>query len=306
MSPNVHRFAVLTAVVTAVLLTAGALVTSKDAGDSVPDWPLSYGRLIPQLDGNIKFEWGHRVVAGVVLILTLALAAWIWRTDSRGWMRSLGWLAFGAVLAQALLGGLRVLNPGWAKPIAVVHAALAQTFFGLLVSLCVFTSRWWSSAQQEHSDNEALRIRGLAQWAVLAVFLQMVLGAVSRHFKFVVNPHLIVAPHVLNAFVVLTLTILLGVAIRQRFADEPAVRKPAKILSALVGTQILLGLVTYWTVLVNRNELAPWPPMVWATVAHLVVGALTLACAVTLAICLHRLVPRAQRAAAVSAEQATT
>jgi cytochrome c oxidase assembly protein subunit 15 len=306
MSSNVHRFAVLTAVVTLVLLTAGALVTSKDAGDSVPDWPLSYGRLIPQLDGNIKFEWGHRVVAGVVLVLTLILAAWLWRAEERSWVRKLGWWAFAAVLAQALLGGVRVLNPGWAKPIAVIHAALAQTFFCMLVSLCVFTSAGWRFWREERTDGAAQRVRTLAQWTVAAVFLQLLLGAVSRHFKFVVNPHLIVAPHVLNAFVVLTLTILLSVHTKQAFAGATAVRRPASLLSAMAGTQILLGLATYWTVLVGRQELAPWPPMVWATVAHLVVGALTLACAVVLALCVMRVVPRRRVAPVVTPERVAT
>jgi hypothetical protein len=149
-------------------------------------------------------------------------------------------------------------------------------------------------------------VRTLAQWTVAAVFLQLLLGAVSRHFKFVVNPHLIVAPHVLNAFVVLTLTILLSVHTKQAFAGATAVRRPASLLSAMAGTQILLGLATYWTVLVGRQELAPWPPMVWATVAHLVVGALTLACAVVLALCVMRVVPRRRVAPVVTPERVAT
>ncbi|MCA9251779.1 MAG: hypothetical protein KDA54_11655, partial [Phycisphaerales bacterium] len=30
-----------------LMITAGGMVTSMDAGDSVPDWPLSYGSLMP-------------------------------------------------------------------------------------------------------------------------------------------------------------------------------------------------------------------------------------------------------------------
>src|ERR1700723_782818 len=38
-----HRFAVFTACATFVLILAGALVTSNDAGLSIPDWPTSLG-----------------------------------------------------------------------------------------------------------------------------------------------------------------------------------------------------------------------------------------------------------------------
>ena len=38
-----HRFAKFLAACTVVLILAGSLVTSHDAGLSVPDWPTSYG-----------------------------------------------------------------------------------------------------------------------------------------------------------------------------------------------------------------------------------------------------------------------
>ena len=42
----------------------GALVTSNNAADSVPDWPLAYGKLVPPLVGGIRFEYTHRLLAG--------------------------------------------------------------------------------------------------------------------------------------------------------------------------------------------------------------------------------------------------
>ncbi len=53
--------------------TAGALVTSNDAADSVPDWPLAYGRLIPPLVGGIRYEFAHRVAAALVAISSRCL-----------------------------------------------------------------------------------------------------------------------------------------------------------------------------------------------------------------------------------------
>ncbi|PYU32266.1 MAG: cytochrome oxidase biogenesis protein CtaA, partial [Acidobacteria bacterium] len=53
---GLHRFALFTAGCTLLLLVAGALVTSNDAGLSVPDWPLSYGSLTPPMVGGIRYE----------------------------------------------------------------------------------------------------------------------------------------------------------------------------------------------------------------------------------------------------------
>lgn len=46
---GLNRFAWLTAGATLLLLVAGALVTSNDAGLAVPDWPLSYGTWMPPM-----------------------------------------------------------------------------------------------------------------------------------------------------------------------------------------------------------------------------------------------------------------
>ncbi|HEY6938819.1 MAG TPA: hypothetical protein VI424_16790, partial [Terriglobales bacterium] len=58
---------------TFLLLIAGALVTSNDAGLSVPDWPTSFGSLykLPRMVGGVKFEHGHRMVAELVGLLTI-------------------------------------------------------------------------------------------------------------------------------------------------------------------------------------------------------------------------------------------
>ena len=55
-----HRFTVFAAACTFLLLIAGALVTSNDAGLAVPDWPLSYGSIAPPMVGGIFYEHAHR------------------------------------------------------------------------------------------------------------------------------------------------------------------------------------------------------------------------------------------------------
>src|ERR1700732_927885 len=159
-SPGVHRFAVVTAGVTVLLLMAGALVTSNDAADSVPDWPLAYGRIIPPLVGGLRYEFAHRVFAATVSILTLILAVWLARQGTRI-ARKLGWTALLLVIAQALLGALRVLE-GHPAITATMHATLAQIFFVTMVSLALLTSSWWQSDLGQLDDRGSPRLRPLA------------------------------------------------------------------------------------------------------------------------------------------------
>src|SRR6059036_2373251 len=109
--PMLHGFARLVVACTVLLILAGSLVTSHDAGLSVPDWPTSYGwnmfTFPPSMwVGGILYEHGHRLIASSVGLLTIVLAVWIWRVEHRRWMRKLGAAALAAVVLQGLLGGL--------------------------------------------------------------------------------------------------------------------------------------------------------------------------------------------------------
>src|SRR5574341_635220 len=138
-----HRFALLTAGATFPLLFIGGLVTSKGAGLAVPDWPTTFGYnmfLYPwaKMIGGIFYEHSHRLFASAVGFLTVITALTFWLKEERLWMRWLGVAALGLVIAQGVLGGLRVVL--LEQPLAIVHAAFAQAFFALTVSLAVFTS----------------------------------------------------------------------------------------------------------------------------------------------------------------------
>src|SRR3954462_8319830 len=130
---GLHRFAVILACWTFLLIIAGALVTSNDAGLSVPDWPTSFGSLykIPKLVGGVKFEHSHRMIAQGAGFLTIILAVWMWRAEKRRCLRILGMGARGAVIPRGVGGGLGFLF-FLPPPISSAHAALAQTFFCLV------------------------------------------------------------------------------------------------------------------------------------------------------------------------------
>ena len=274
---------------TLLLVVAGATVTSKEAGLSVPDWPLSYGKLFPEMTGGVLFETGHRMIATVVGFLTIILAVWLQRVDTRPWMRKLGWVALGSVVAQGLLGRMTVLmlQP---PPVSVAHACLAQLFFSTTVAIALFTSRGWQQGASPVEDYGRPRLRTLAIVAPILVLGQVALGAAFRHRA------LSLLPHILGAMVVTLAILLVSTFVLQQFGKHPALRKAASVLLSVTGLQVLLGVAAYYTrVQAEQIPLA----MVLTTVAHVSTGALTLASTFVLSIQIRRnvQVPVAQPAA---------
>src|SRR5258708_32199733 len=144
LNSGLHKYAIFTVCSTFLLLIAGALVTSNDAGLSVPTWPLAWGSVTPPMVGGIVYEWSHRVIAASVGFLTIILAAWLWIAEKRPWMRWLGLAALGGGLAPGILAGLtvRMFQP---PAVSAAHAPPAQPFFSTLVPIAFFTSAWWQS-----------------------------------------------------------------------------------------------------------------------------------------------------------------
>jgi cytochrome c oxidase assembly protein subunit 15 len=275
------------------LLIAGALVTSNDAGLSVPDWPLSYGSLTPPMVGGIFYEHGHRVIAACVGMLSIVLALWLWRVESRPWVRWLGVAAVGAVVAQGILGGLTVL---FFLPPAVssAHAALAQLFFCTILSIALFTSAWWERSHPVTADFAGPAIHSLAAATAAAVFVQLILGAAFRHKGFGIIPHLAWAA------VVTALIFVLARALRRRFAAVPLLRNAPRFLHILIGIQLLLGAGAWWSRIYSADFPQPIPIMISLTVIHTVTGALVLGSTVLLTLVCHRIVLRREPEAAVS------
>jgi cytochrome c oxidase assembly protein subunit 15 len=291
--PALHRFAVFTVCCTFLLLIAGALVTSNDAGLSIPDWPLAYGTITPPMVGGIVYEWSHRVAATCVGILTIVLAILLRRHEPRRWVRNLGLIALGAVIAQGVLGGLtvRMLQPPW---LSAAHATLAQLFFCSVVGIAVFTSAWWVSDPAPLDNGGSPSLLRIGPWTIAAVFVQLVLGAAFRHKWFGIIPHLI------GAVVVTALIFWMAAALKRRFPAHPALTRSRKMLHALIGSQLLLGGAAYWSRLYARSFPQPIPVMVTLTVAHTVVGALVLAATLVVTLMCYRLLRPGRELAAES------
>lgn len=279
-----------TAAATVLLLMAGALVTSNDAADSVPDWPLAYGKLIPPLVGGIRYEYTHRVLAALVSILTLTLAIWLTAAAKKPLAKILGWTAFALILAQAGLGALRVKE---VHPIlsATAHATLAQIFFMTVVGLALYLSPWWQRDDlPQLEDSGAPRLRSLAAWTTFVILVQLVLGAAFRHGAFGTGQAALV-PHLIGAGVVTAMVIWTGRVAKNRFGTNQDIRRRVVALHAFFGAQILLGFAAWWAVTIAARDMVQ-PTLVYVvlTVAHVLGGALTLAASVLLTLSCVRLI----------------
>ncbi|MGA8510404.1 MAG: COX15/CtaA family protein [Candidatus Sulfotelmatobacter sp.] len=270
------------------MITAGALVTSNDAGLSVPDWPTSFGYLVkvPHFVAGIRYEWSHRMVAGTLVTLTLTIALWTLVVERRRWLRWLAVAAFCTVIAQAILGGLTVL---YFQPPAVstAHATVAQTFFCIAVAIALFTGRKWVEEQPRVEFEQPLpRLFTLTLLSIFVLYVQLILGGMFRHHG------MSWWPHVVNALIVsfvLTWTAIRALSV---YSQIEAVRRPAIIMLSLLITQLCLGFTAFLTrVAWGKDAVQPELPMVAATVAHVAVGALLLATTVVLAIQVWRHVP---------------
>ena len=271
-----------------MLIVAGALVTSNDAGLSVPDWPTSFGSLykIPRMVGGVRFEHTHRMIAEFVGLLTIILAVWTWRAERRRWLRGLAIGALSTVIAQGILGGITVLH--YLPPaVSSAHAALAQTFFCIAVCIALFTGRKWiEEVPQVEPDSRRPTLVTLTLLSIFVLYVQLILGAMFRH------KGLSWWPHVVHAGVVALVLTWTSIRALSLYSKIEAVRRPAILLLSLLVAQLCLGFLAFLTrVAWGHDAVQPELPMVISTVAHVAVGALLLATAVVLAIQAWRHVP---------------
>lgn len=289
-NPWLHRYAILLAVCTLFLVMAGASVTSKEAGLSVPDWPLSYGQVMPEMQGGVFYEHGHRMVATTVGILTIGLVILLFMFDTRSWMRKLGLAALAAVIVQGVLGGMTVL---FLLPpaVSVSHACLAQLFFSCTMAIVLFTSKRWEQPSEIVPDHGWPSLRTLSVLSGVAVLIQIALGAAFRHKA------LGLLPHIIGAMLVALILLIVAAFVLHQFPQHKPLRSSAMHLLGMTFFQVALGIAAY----VGRMQTNP-SIMMLTTIAHVAGGGLTLAASVTLSIQVFRNVrPRTSATASQAA-----
>ncbi|TWU57347.1 COX15/CtaA family protein [Rubripirellula reticaptiva] len=264
-----HRLCVLAVCLVWPLIWVGGLVTTYDAGMAVPDWPGTYGYnlfLYPYktwLLGpfDLFIEHGHRLLGAVVGFVAIGIVIAAFVTEPRRWVR---WLSVGLlvmVIAQGLLGGMRVVLGD--RTLAMVHGCFGPAFFAVCVVAAVVTSNFWWRQHDVLAANLPKIGRGILAVGFCLIglsYLQLVLGAQLRHVQPTMRPGIfamIIMMHVMTAFILWAVTA--GSWLRLRRCGDLTLSRPAAGLVGLVAVQIALGIGT-WVVNYGWPSILEWVP----------------------------------------------
>jgi heme A synthase len=254
-SPWLHRFAIFAAICALIAIAAGAIVTSLER-------PIATNAAV-----SIRpaFESSHYMIGGVVVILVLGLAL--------GFRGQFGWIALVAGLVDAALGARAITN-ALPQLSGILHALVAQVFFGCIVAIAVMTSASWKRGPEPIEDTWRPSMRSLAVAVPAIILLQTTLGASYRYRA------LGVLWHILNAMIVLLLILIVAVFLIRQFPQHPTLRPAAVALAVITSIQVMLGFTTFMMlILYPETSLA----VVTTSVLHVTTGALTFGAGLALA-----------------------
>ena len=298
-----YRIALLLTAVVFPLIWVGGLVTTTDAGMAVPDWPNTNGYnmfsypieywLFGPFD--LMVEHGHRLLASLAGLISIALVVTSYRCESRTWVRYFSIFLLALVVLQGVLGGARVVMDH--RVVAKIHGCVGPVFFACVVGFATVTSRWWRSfdlpQQQDQLQGRATKwMARLAPVMLLISFGQLVVGAFMRHIN-VDSPHslyvMLVAIHIMTACLIVFGTLFQWMLSRRAQVRGAGVRGSANLLALLVLVQFGLGLTTWvvkfgWPAAMAQHQFAAsyvvgeknFTQMNLVT-AHVAVGSLILA-----------------------------
>ncbi len=277
------RVSVLLALVSFPLIWFGGLVTTTESGMAVPDWPGTFEHnmfTFPIYDWffgpwDLFVEHGHRLLASLSGFIAIALV--IVTINRHGWGR----LSYAAVallvlvIAQGMLGGLRVLlderalvgidltKPGheltaklasWqgilpARTIAKIHGCVGPAFFAGVIAFAVRTSRWWHEQAQRPAIVDCWSsLHRQAFGLLLLAFVQLVLGAFLRHVAVESRPTMflhLVYTHVALATLLVILTLWYGWRTWRRRNTGHGLWIWSRWLVVAIVAQFGLGLTTW-------------------------------------------------------------
>lgn len=307
--PSLAWFAALGGLWVFVLVMLGAFTTSIGAGMVFKDWPLSNGSFNPSgwLSDAAEFaEHSHRLSAEMMSLITIALAVWVWCREERRWLRKLACFAVGLVLAQAVVGGLRVLldhlhvetvNNSVGRLFAMLHACLAQIYVCTLLAIALSLSRAWTRPAPAGAAEAGAKLRRTGVVCCALLLVQLAIAAIMRHsyaglaipvfpasaadgswlpaaWDFRVGIHF--AHRVMAGVLVIALPWFALRLWRERVVAA-GIKEAAAVMVGLLLLQIALGASVIWT---TRDP--------YYTTAHVIVGACTLATTFGITWWLHR------------------
>jgi heme A synthase len=284
----VHRFTKVVAFATFLLLVIGGTVNPTGSSLACPEPTfVCNGELFPPMVGGVFYEHGHRLAAETVGILQVMLMLlllqgrprmalllpWNWRAlwreirDGKSPHKKLALLLFGMVCAQGLLGAITVaFKLPWY--VSTAHLCLAMSYFATLIYTAFRTRPAPSVVELEQHAKRRVELGNAKRWivaATVAVFVQLLLGALVRHHgaamvclgmptctiggdlwpdTAVQQLHMI---HRGFGVIVGLVTTVSAIQVLRAARSWPALRTLALIAPLLVAAQIALGIYTVLT-----------------------------------------------------------
>jgi cytochrome c oxidase assembly protein subunit 15 len=135
------RLVLLTGTVYAQILL-GATMRHTGAGLAIPDFPLSFGHIIPPIwTPQIAVHFAHRIGALAIAVLILVVTSYIFtRHRDRRELTRAAWLLIAAVVTQITLGAFVVLTLRQ-EVVNTFHVATGALVFGTSVVLTLRSFR---------------------------------------------------------------------------------------------------------------------------------------------------------------------
>lgn len=185
--------------------------------------------------GNSGF---YLALASALVFLTLAGLEIASRSAGR-WHRAIVTVAFVGVVAQGMLGGLRVyLNELQGPNLAIVHGLFAEVLFASTALLALMASSRWNSMVDLVTEPH---LRWVSLATAILVLVQIVFGGLLRHL---LDP-LAQMLHPMLGIFVLFAAIWLTTRTAADVDGAARLRRKAIALLGLVGVQVALGVVTW-------------------------------------------------------------
>jgi len=264
---GLHIYSILVAVAVWCLIVSGAMVASQEG----------------------TTEGWHRAIGEFVAVMVLGLGVRLVMTKTQEWLRRLGRAAVAVTIADAGLG-LRAA-PAAAPAFSMAHAFLAPILLSLVAAIALATSRSWQRDPIFLQDQGWPPLRGVARNTLALVVIQVGLGAAFRYGS------IGVMVHILGALIVVVFILTLVVLVTL-MPEHPTLRPAAITLGVVTFAQIFLGLtvVSMGTAQANKGLAAA------VSVAHVAMGAVTLATTLVVALEVWRNVRPAVQASAVAAK----
>jgi len=245
INPWLSRFAMLLVAATFCLIFLGGMVTSVNAGLSVPDWPTSYGYNmftfpIARWVGGIFFEHTHRLLASCVGLMTTVLVAWTWRNR---------WAVPAALAVCAVATAAAALSLPHVASLSGPEHALTRGLIVMHVNIWSFAAAFvlvLLTTERDRWRYGERWLQWLGFWAFLLVCVQGTLGGLR-----VTEVSTVLAMiHACAAQAFLCLTVVMAAALSPRWNEEASPSPVAKAVKPLAWTlvaaiycQLMIGAV---------------------------------------------------------------